>query len=795
MKNRVFVITLLFFASSYFSCSLKRDGMSYHKQNTSFKLSEKEIIRGDSLTLSWSAPLHPFVKITGIGDSLPPEGSLTLQPDTFTSYKLYVPGHDKDGERAFSYAGKKQVLVNRPGITVQGERHTTDEKPVKLEWYALHAKYVKMQGLDSILPVRGALEISPDTTSAYHFKAFNNHGYTAGASHTVEVAVVERKPADTFVVFGQQATFSWIFKSCDSVTIAGRDTVFAAKDSFTIRPMISRPFDIIAHRQYHIKDIFRVQCQVYTPRVVSLKAPSMVKKGRMATISWQVVNAQHISSAILGDSLPSAGSKKIRITKPTTITLTATSKELNDQQKKDVRSVTIYPKKREFIKGARKFEAVKSGEKIDFEIIAVDRSNYPEEIKLHVIACDTLGNFVHGLAPPAISKRKSRKYFIELIESVEGRDRTLRRFDVEEDTTMLTKPYDVSMVLDYSGSMYHAIPAVALASKLFMVTAHDSDRISLVKFDDKISRLNELSTDKQYLTDSAKLNTIEGFGGYTALYAAASEGIDALKDAENKKIMVLFTDGRENASFQYFGKHPYLPNQLIQKARKEQVRIIIVSFGTGPDDFMLQQMADLADGNHYHILGDNVTDAFFEMPHIMRNFYTITYKPTVKEGEHQVALVYNNNQGGESQTQKNLHIGDDFDIEGDQATVVSYWRSAVNGKKPVSPPQAVAFFEFDSDSIPLKYIPALDKYADYMSKNPGTDMVVYGHTDSKGTDKYCYDLSLKRAQAVRAYLASKDIDTERMQTKALGKQEPVWPVEDTEWKARENRRTEIVLYE
>ena len=113
-----------------------------------FNISHKNINHGDSLTITWSAPLHPFVKITGIADSLPPEGSLTLQPDTFTSYKLYVvscklyvPGQDKDGDRKFSFAGKKQVLVNRLGTTVKGERFTTDKKPVTLEWYALHAKY------------------------------------------------------------------------------------------------------------------------------------------------------------------------------------------------------------------------------------------------------------------------------------------------------------------------------------------------------------------------------------------------------------------------------------------------------------------------------------------------------------------------------------------------------------------------------------------------------------------------------------------------------------------------------
>ena len=52
---------------------------------------------------------------------------------------------------------------------------------------------MKMQSLDSLLPTHGTLDIAPDTTSTYHFMAYNKHGYTAGVSHTVDVAAVENK--------------------------------------------------------------------------------------------------------------------------------------------------------------------------------------------------------------------------------------------------------------------------------------------------------------------------------------------------------------------------------------------------------------------------------------------------------------------------------------------------------------------------------------------------------------------------------------------------------------------------
>src|ERR1700736_4868951 len=62
------------------------------------------------------------------------------------------------------------------------------------------------------------------------------------------------------------------------------------------------------------------------------------------------------------------------------------------------------------------------------------------------------------------------------------------------------------------------------------------------------------------------------------------------------------------------------------------------------------------------------------------------------------------------------------------------------------------------------------------SKNQGMNLevvVATGYTDRIGSDKYNDRLSLRRAQAVKAYLVSKGIEANRIYTEGKGKRNPV----------------------
>lgn len=72
------------------------------------------------------------------------------------------------------------------------------------------------------------------------------------------------------------------------------------------------------------------------------------------------------------------------------------------------------------------------------------------------------------------------------------------------------------------------------------------------------------------------------------------------------------------------------------------------------------------------------------------------------------------------------------------------------------------------------------------------DLVIEGHTDSQGSDRYNLDLSQRRADAVRSYLIFRGYDADSITAHGIGRVQPVADNKTAQGRA-ENRRVEIVL--
>ena len=103
---------------------------------------------------------------------------------------------------------------------------------------------------------------------------------------------------------------------------------------------------------------------------------------------------------------------------------------------------------------------------------------------------------------------------------------------------------------------------------------------------------------------------------------------------------------------------------------------------------------------------------------------------------------------------------------------------------------ADAFFDFDKAVLKPEGTAKLD---DLVSKVKDINLeviIAVGHTDSIGTDAYNQKLSVRRAEAVKAYLVSKGIEKNRVYTEGKGKKQPVADNKTKEGRAK-NRRVEI----
>lgn len=86
----------------------------------------------------------------------------------------------------------------------------------------------------------------------------------------------------------------------------------------------------------------------------------------------------------------------------------------------------------------------------------------------------------------------------------------------------------------------------------------------------------------------------------------------------------------------------------------------------------------------------------------------------------------------------------------------------------------------------------LDQVANALLNVRARNLIVEGHTDSRGSTSYNQNLSQRRADTVRDYLVQKGYPSERIQARGMGEDSPIADNASAEGRAN-NRRVEIVI--
>ena len=103
---------------------------------------------------------------------------------------------------------------------------------------------------------------------------------------------------------------------------------------------------------------------------------------------------------------------------------------------------------------------------------------------------------------------------------------------------------------------------------------------------------------------------------------------------------------------------------------------------------------------------------------------------------------------------------------------------------------ADAFFDFDKSVLKPEGKAKLDDLAGKVKGINLEVIIAVGHTDSVGTDAYNQKLSIRRSEAVKAYLVSQGIEKSRVYTEGKGELQPVADNKTAEGRSK-NRRVEI----
>lgn len=243
---------------------------------------------------------------------------------------------------------------------------------------------------------------------------------------------------------------------------------------------------------------------------------------------------------------------------------------------------------------------------------AVFRSD-AELVVLHATVLDSGGRLVTGLPKSAFRVYEN------------GAEQELKIFRQED------APVSIGLVIDDSGSMTDKRQKVAAAALALIEASHPDDEVFVIHFNEKSYLDTDFTHDRKQLENGLQTFTTHGT---TAMRDAVRLAIEHLerKASEDKKALILITDGEDNvsdASVEYVVKAAQQSGVLIygvgilsqipdDETKRAAKQIDALTQATGGQSYYLQDVSE-------------ATATAQAIAHVIRNQYTLAYSPAPPE--------------------------------------------------------------------------------------------------------------------------------------------------------------------
>jgi VWFA-related protein len=206
-----------------------------------------------------------------------------------------------------------------------------------------------------------------------------------------------------------------------------------------------------------------------------------------------------------------------------------------------------------------------------------------------------------------------------------------------------TREIDLGLVIDSSGSLRSQFGAVVEAARLVIVNRRPKDEIFIERFisSDKIFKLQDFTTDENALIRAIQSLYVEG--GQSAIrdgvYNAADYVAKHNRNADRRKVLVLFTDGEDRASSTKLEK-------LLTLLWQEKIQVFIIGLTLALDEDaglsrpsprskaekLLNTLADESGGRVFFPKNrTELADSVMQIVHDLRGQFRITYQSSNAE--------------------------------------------------------------------------------------------------------------------------------------------------------------------
>jgi len=757
---------------------------------------------GDSVTVKW--------KLSGLTDKQ--LANVTIGYSKGDPFQKGVD-HEVDSMKVLADKSKLIVLVYSPrmGKNIRKTAKLQVYKPIfrsieypdsvspgdllPIDWSCSYTEYLTINNDTTRYSPAFSAILFADSTGLVTLTAHNRNGYKVSRQLTYKPIYASEVNADTLICAGDPARIVWNIKDADSVRVSLLPDSLLPESGYTTffpKANCSHTFSYIKNGERHVR---KFVFQVLPQGTFFIDVPPTVMSGDEVTIEWRFPESKSVYIRQLKKSFGASGTTKVIAKSSRDFTF-----EFQYNKKKYSVTRSMKVSNRQLLAGYREIRELTGNERLVFEIFGTDQSAYPDSVKVFVSVFDIRGYFIKNITGDGERSDMVEKYFKGLIENIDGVRYPVDAFTVRE-VNKEKETFDFSFALDYSGSMANDIDNLEKAVTDLVSLKYPEDRMAFVKFDHRILNLTRLSANKDSLMAAVDRIGFDSLGGSTALYAGTYDAIiNTNNNAPNKKIVV-FTDGYENSSSLYMGSKASTGQELVDLAREYDIPISFVSFGRGTNEKLLNMISWMTNGSFYNLRNSNqINKVFNEIVRVSKYYYEITYKPVQKQGQHDVTLVYYNNQQFQEATRR-VFIGSDYDMAAaeretmyEAGMVDSTMDSLIaTAGSAITQPQVITLFDYDKDIIDAQYFQNIMNYSLILKKNNLYKALIIGHSDLKGSERACRIISEKRAEAVRNLLITYGVDPSRIMTMGMGRSMPVWEVETTEYQARENRRVEIVI--